>query len=251
MSEPVDYESQWREQSPPPKGAMAAIFLIVLSDLLGFGLIIPSLPFYARQYHASDLQVGLIFAVYSLCQLVAAPILGMTSDKVGRRPVLIFSQLGSVLGYLVLAVATAKTWGSPLTGLLLVYASRVIDGISGGNISTAQAYVSDVTPPRERAKSMGMLGAAFGIGFTIGPAIGGLLGHFHHSLPALAAATCSFAAAIMTIARLKEPARHSREGETEAALLFHPKRFLPILKNRMLVQMLGVSFTIMIAFVML
>src|SRR5947207_2613876 len=132
MSEPLDYESRPFEPPPPPKGAMLAIFLIVLSDLMGFGLIIPSLPFYARQFHASDLQVGLIFSIYSLCQLVAAPILGLTSDRVGRRPVLIFSQCGSVAGYLVLALATARQWVNPLTGLLLVYASRTIDGISGG-----------------------------------------------------------------------------------------------------------------------
>src|SRR3954452_10823067 len=158
MSQPVDYESQPIGRPPPPKGAMAAIFLIVLSDLLGFGLIIPALPFYARQYHASDLQVGLIFAIYSFCQLVASPFLGLTSDKIGRRPVLIFSQLGSVSGYLILAMATARTWVNPITGLILVYVSRIIDGISGGNIATAQAYVSDVTPPRDRAKAMGMLG---------------------------------------------------------------------------------------------
>src|SRR5437870_1287962 len=112
----------------PPKGAMAAIFLIVLSDLIGFGLIIPALPFYARQYAASDFQVGLLFSVYSLCQLIAAPILGLMSDRWGRRPILIFSQIGSVAGYLVLAYATAGNWLHPTMGLMLVYASRVIDG---------------------------------------------------------------------------------------------------------------------------
>src|SRR3954469_12587241 len=251
MTEPVDYESQWSGRPPPPKGAMAAIFLIVLSDLLGFGLIIPALPFYARQFHASDLQVGLIFSIYSLCQLVAAPILGLTSDRVGRRPVLVFSQCGSVVGYLVLATATARHWVNPLTGLLLVYSSRVIDGISGGNISTAQAYVSDVTPPEGRARGMGMLGAAFGIGFSIGPAVGGLLAHFHPSLPALGAALFSFIAAMQSIFHLKEPARHSREGEDEAMLFLHPARFLPILRNRSLVQLLGISFLSMTAFVMM
>src|SRR4051812_24103081 len=94
----------------PPKGAMAALFLIVLADLLGFGLIIPSLPFYAKAYHASDIQIGILFALYSFCQLIATPILGMASDRFGRRPILLLSLVGSVLGYALLAVAMMKMW---------------------------------------------------------------------------------------------------------------------------------------------
>jgi MFS family permease len=156
-----------------------------------------------------------------------------------------------VTGYLILAAATGIAWVNPMTGLILVYVSRIIDGFSGGNISTAQAYVSDVTPPKDRAKAMGILGAAFGIGFSIGPGLGGLLGHFHRSLPALAAALFSGVAAIMTIVRLREPARHSRDSDEEMLLWLHPARFLPILRNRTLVQMLGISFLTMSAFVML
>lgn len=251
MSEPVDYESEAPPAPPPPKGAMRALFFIVLSDFLGFGLIIPSLPFYARQYGSSDLQVGLMMATYSLCQLIGSPILGLISDRVGRRPVLIFSQLGSVTGYLILAAATAIGWANPLHGLLLVYISRVVDGFSGGNVSTAHAYVSDVTAPADRARAMGILGAAFGIGFSIGPGVGGMLGHFHRSLPALAAAAFSLAAAIMTIVWLREPTRHSREADDEIAMWLHPARFAPILRNRTLAQMLGISFLLMCAFVML
>src|SRR5688572_6979166 len=147
MSEPIDYERAPISPEPPPKGAMSAIFLIVLADLIGFGLIIPMLPFYARQYSASDLQIGLMMATYSFCQLLGSPILGLISDRIGRRPVLIFSQLGSVSGYLILALASGIDWANPLHGLLLVYISRVVDGFSGGNISTAHAYVSDVTAP--------------------------------------------------------------------------------------------------------
>jgi DHA1 family tetracycline resistance protein-like MFS transporter len=250
MTQPLDYESP--PASPaPPKGALLAIFLIVLSDLMGFGLIIPALPFYARAFHASDLQVGLIFSIYSLCQLLATPVLGLASDRFGRRPVLIFSQFGSVIGYLILALATARQWVHPLTGLLLVYTSRVIDGISGGNISTAQAYISDVTPPEGRAKGMGMLGAAFGIGFSIGPGVGGVLAHFHPSLPALGAALFSFLAAVMSIVRLVEPARHSHDVEEEQLAWLHPARFKPIVRNPALVQLLGISFFSMAAFVMM
>src|SRR3954454_21044143 len=94
----------------PPKGALRIIFLIVLADLLGFSVIIPLLPFWAKRYHASDLQIGLLFSIYSFCQLIGSPILGMISDRSGRRPVLILSQIGSVLGFILLGVATYGDW---------------------------------------------------------------------------------------------------------------------------------------------
>ena len=135
---PLDYASSAmpapEPDAPAPKGALLIIFMIVFADLMGFGLIIPLLPFYARQYAASDFQVGLLFAVYSGFQLVASPVLGLMSDRYGRRPVLILSQIGSVIGFLLLAFATHATWVGPGMGLILVYVSRVIDGISGGNI---------------------------------------------------------------------------------------------------------------------
>jgi len=233
----------------PPKGALMALFLIVLADLLGFGLIIPSLPFYARAYQASNFSIGLLFATYSLCQLVATPILGMASDRFGRRPVLLLSQIGSVAGYALLAVAMVKVWNPVILGLGIVFLSRIIDGISGGNISTAQAYISDVTTKETRAKGMGMLGAAFGIGFALGPMIGGFLAPIHHALPAVAAALASGVAAVMTALRLPEPARHKHNDESEAWL--HPSRFLPIFQNPQLVQLLGIWFFTMMAFVMM
>jgi DHA1 family tetracycline resistance protein-like MFS transporter len=248
MSEPLDYEAEKFEPPPAPKGAMLAIFLIVLSDLMGFGVIIPLLPFYARQYAASDFQVGLLFSVYSICQLIATPLLGLASDRFGRRPVLILSQIGSVLGYLLLTYATAHHWNTVAMGLVMVYIARAIDGISGGNISTAQAYISDVTTPQNRAKGMGMLGAAFGIGFTIGPAVGGMLGSFHIWLPALAAALCSAVAATQTYFRLPESKHHDH---TETDVWLHPSKFSPILRNSPLVQLLLISFFSMMAFVMM
>src|SRR4051812_13099782 len=206
----------------PPKGALPIIFLIVLADLLGFGVIIPLLPFYARAFHASDFQVGLLFSVYSVCQLIASPVLGLISDRFGRRPVLIASQVGSVIGFILLGVATYGTWAGPALGMTLVYLSRVIDGFSGGNVSTAQAYISDVTTAQNRAKGMGMLGAAFGIGFSCGPALGGLLGHYDVSYPAFAAAGFSGLAALQTYFRLPESRVHK---ETEAEMWLHPSRF--------------------------
>jgi len=234
--------------APPPKGALLIIFMIVFADLMGFGLIIPLLPFYARQYAASDFQVGLLFSVYSACQLVATPILGLMSDRFGRRPVLILSQIGSVIGFLLLAFATHAIWVGPAMGLILVYISRVIDGISGGNISTAQAYVSDVTTSENRAKGMGLLGAAFGIGFSLGPAIGGILGHYDPSWPALAAALFCAIAALLTYFKLPESRTHK---PSEAEVWLHPSKFLPILRNGPLVQMLLIFFASMMAFVMM
>ncbi len=234
--------------SPPPRGALLILFMIVFADLMGFGLIIPLLPFYARQFAASDFQVGLLFSIYSACQLLAAPVLGLMSDRYGRRPVLILSQIGSVGGFLLLAFATHATWLGPAAGLMLVYVSRVIDGISGGNISTAQAYVSDVTTKENRAKGMGLLGAAFGLGFSIGPAIGGVLGHFHPSWPALAAAGFCTIAALLTYFRLPESRNHK---PSEAEVWLHPSKFLPILRNGPLVQMLLIFFISMMAFVMM
>ena len=215
---------------------------------MGFGVIIPLLPFYAKLYSASDFQVGLLFSVYSICQLIASPILGLISDRFGRRPVLIVSQIGSTLGFLLLGYATHPGWVAPQLGLMLVYLSRVIDGLSGGNISTAQAYVSDVTSAENRAKGMGVLGAAFGIGFSIGPALGGLLGHFDLSWPAFAAAACAGTAAILTFVKLPE-SRFHKPSETEVWL--HPSKFLPILKNSPLLQMLLIFFFSMMAFVMM
>ncbi|MGB7160257.1 MAG: MFS transporter [Tepidisphaeraceae bacterium] len=251
--EPLEYASPTNpppepEAAPAPKGAMLIIFMIVFADLMGFGVIIPLLPFYARQYAASDFQVGLLFSVYSFCQLVASPVLGLMSDRFGRRPVLILSQIGSVIGFLLLAFATHATWVGPALGLVLVYVSRVIDGISGGNISTAQAYVSDVTTKENRAKGMGLLGAAFGLGFSLGPAIGGLLGHYDPSWPALAAALFCSIAALLTYLKLPESRNHK---PSEAEVWLHPSKFLPILRNGPLVQMLLIFFISMMAFVMM
>jgi DHA1 family tetracycline resistance protein-like MFS transporter len=233
--------------SEPPKGALATIFLIVVMDLLGFGIIIPLLAFYVPDFQHNPLKVTALFSTYSICQFIGAPILGMMSDRFGRRPVLALSQVGSVVGYILLGMA-AFNWHSPTTRLVLVYLSRIIDGFTGGNISTAQAYVSDVTTPQNRAKGMGMLGAAFGIGFSIGPAIGGLCGHWSLSLPGWIAAALSAFAAVLSWTRLPET-RTRVKAESENWL--HPSRFTPIFRKPVLVQLLAISFFLMAAFVMM
>ena len=144
------------------------IFLTIFVNLVGFGIIIPLLPFYAETFGASPLVVGLLFAVFSLCQLVAAPALGDLSDRWGRRPILIFSLAGTVVSFVMLALAHSLT---------MLFLARVVDGLSGGNISTARAYVADVTEPKDRARAYGLIGAAFGLGFILGPALSGVLAH--------------------------------------------------------------------------
>ncbi len=143
------------------------LFLVVFLDLLGFGILIPQLGVYAVRFEASPLLVGLLLAVYSLMQFLFAPILGGLSDRYGRRPVLLYSIAGSAAGYVLFGVAGSLT---------VLFLSRIIDGISGANVSTAQAYVADVTTGEGRAKGMGIIGAGFGLGFILGPAIGGYLG---------------------------------------------------------------------------
>lgn len=150
------------------RSPLLVIFVTVFIDLVGFGIVIPVLPFYVEgsRFHASPRAVGLLFASYSIMQLIFTPILGRMSDKYGRRPILFFSLLGTSLGFFILGFATT---------LWMLFAGRIIDGITGGNISTAQAYIADVTTEENRAKGMGLIGAAFGLGFIFGPAIGGIL----------------------------------------------------------------------------
>ncbi|MBP9702239.1 MFS transporter [Candidatus Woesebacteria bacterium] len=174
---------------------LTTIFLIVFIDLLGFGLILPLLPYIAENYNANPLVIGLLSASYSLFQFLAGPILGRLSDRYGRKKILIISQIGSVIGYLLLATANS---------LPLLFLSRIIDGITGGNISIAQAYMADITDKKTRAKGMGLLGAAFGLGFMLGPATGGYLSRFGFAIPALVAAIIGTITTLMTVFFLKE-----------------------------------------------
>src|SRR5436190_10738319 len=130
---------------------LLVIFLTIFVNLVGFGIIIPLLPFYAETFGASPLVVGMLFAVFSLCQLIAAPILGDLSDRYGRRPILIVSLIGTVISFAMLALAHSIT---------TLFLARIVDGLSGGNISTARAYVADVTEPKDRSRAFGLIGAA-------------------------------------------------------------------------------------------
>jgi DHA1 family tetracycline resistance protein-like MFS transporter len=171
------------------KSPLVPIFLIVSVDVLGLTIILPLLPFYAEHFGASPTVVGLLVSTYAFCQLIAGPMLGRLSDRTGRRPLLLVSQMGTFIGFLILAFANS---------LWLVFLSRIIDGLTAGNLSLAQAYISDVTQPEERAKSFGLIGIAFGMGFLIGPGISGYLSQFGYQYPILVAAGLSLTSILAT-----------------------------------------------------
>ena len=161
----------------------------MLVDILGYTIILPLLPFYSERLGASPFVVGLLISTYAICQLVSGPIIGSLSDRAGRRPLLIVSQMGTLLGFLILSQATA---------LWLIFVSRVIDGLTAGNLSLAQAYIADVTEPSKRAQSFGVIGIAFGLGFLVGPAVSGFLAGFGYAYPIYAAALLSTTSIVCT-----------------------------------------------------
>jgi MFS family permease len=184
------------------KASLAVLFLTVFIDLIGFGMVIPFLSFYAREYGASGVQVGAVVGIYSIMQFFFAPIWGRLSDRVGRRPVILISLTASFTGYLLFAFTRSLT---------VLFASRVIAGIGGANIGTAQAYIADSTSPEDRTKGMGLIGAAFGLGFILGPPMSGMLaaaGTSHglagNLLPGLVAAGLSFTAFLVALSVLSE-----------------------------------------------
>jgi DHA1 family tetracycline resistance protein-like MFS transporter len=179
------------------------IFITLFVNLIGFGIIIPLLPFYAETFGASPLVIGLLFASFSLSQLVASPLLGDLSDRWGRRPVLIFSLIGTVVSFVMLATATS---------LAMLFASRIVDGLSGGNISTARAYIADITTEENRAKAFGVLGAAFGLGFIVGPALGAAFSRISYTAPIWAAAAITVVATVMAWLWLPETVHRTEAG---------------------------------------
>lgn len=185
------------ETMRPRRSASMLIFLIVFLDLLGVGLIVPLTPFIVEKFSSTGTAVAMLTMCYSAAQFVATPVLGALSDRFGRRPVLLVSLFGSSVGYVIFATAGA---------LPLLYVARVIDGFSGGNISTAQAYIADVTPKKDRAKAYGLIGAAFGLGFTLGPAFSALLTQRTGMLmaPVWAAAGLSLVTMLLVALRLPE-----------------------------------------------
>jgi len=177
------------------KSPLIIIFFIVFIDLIGFGIVLPLLPFYAKNYGATPFLVGLLFVAYSLMQFIFTPLLGRLSDRYGRRPILLVSLFGSTLSYLLFGIG-----GS----LPLLFISRALAGAMGGNISTAQAYIADVTTDENRARGMGLIGAAFGLGFVFGPAMGGILSQWGAQVPFFAAAIICGTNLLFAFKRLPE-----------------------------------------------
>jgi DHA1 family tetracycline resistance protein-like MFS transporter len=179
---------------------MPVLLLIVFIDLVGFGMVIPLLPFYAEHFGASPMAVTLLMAVYSLMQFVTAPLLGALSDRWGRKRVILLSLAGAAASYLVMAGADS---------LAVLFISRALAGAMAGNVAAAQAYIADVTAPADRARGMGLFGAAFGLGFVVGPAVGGALAGVGNGvnfvLPPLAAAVASGSALVLAALTLLEP----------------------------------------------
>ena len=202
-------------------GSRPIIFLAVFIHLLGFGILIPLLPYSAETYGATGLTVGLLNTSFSFMQFLFAPIWGRLSDRVGRRPVLLGSLLLTAVSYVVFGLAGSLT---------VLFLSRMMAGIAGATISTAQAYMADTTTPEERTKGMGLIGAAFGMGFIFGPAIGGILSRWGYSVPAFAAAALALGAAVFAYFRLPEslPAeartQTARELKHPAATMFEALR---------------------------
>ncbi len=177
------------------KRRLALVFGFVFVDLLGYSLILPLLPYYAETFGATLTVVGLLGTANALAQLVAAPVIGRLSDKYGRRPLLIFSIAGTVISFLLLGLAQT---------LPMLFLSRILDGLLGGNIALARAYITDVTDEDNRSKGLGIIGAAFGLGFIIGPAMGGFLSRFGFNVPAFVAAGLSLINLIAVVLWLPE-----------------------------------------------
>lgn len=193
------------------------IFIVVFVDILGFSIILPLLPFYAGTFNASDQLIGLLIASYSVCQFIAAPLLGHLSDNHGRRPVLLYSQFGSLTGFILLGLA--MNLPSPLAWM---FVARMIDGFSGGNLTVAQAYISDITPPESRAKTFGMIiGGSFGLAFTIGPALGSIVSSkFGYNITAYVAAAISLTSILATTFLLPETQHQSDEARPRGLAMY-------------------------------
>jgi len=210
------------------------LFLTVFIDLLGFGIVIPFLPLFAERMHIAAGGIGLILAIYSGAQFICAPILGRVSDRIGRRPVIMLGLFGSSLSYLVYGFA-----GSFAVLLL----SRAIHGVCAATISTAQAYVADTTDESGRARGMGMIGAAFGLGFVLGPALGGILGHASLRTPVFFAAALTFANLVFAAFAL--PESHPPEPDARIDLAAAASRiggFSRELRHRFLMRLFAIAF---------
>lgn len=222
------------------RARLTILFLTVFVDLVGFGIVLPLLPLYADRFGASGLVVGLLVSVYSAAQFFMAPLWGRLSDRFGRRPVLIVGLLGSAVSYVVFAYARSVT---------VLFVSRILAGVGGATVPVAQAYIADITPPTRRAGNMGLIGAAFGLGFIFGPAIGGILAPVSLAAPGLAAAGLCLTNAVLALFLLPESLtvqeRAARDTSTGGVSLGALRRALA---NGELLRILALYFIFTVAF---
>lgn len=222
-----------------------SIFLIIFVNLLGFGIILPLLPYYVESLGAGPITIGLLTSAYSIFQILAAPILGELSDKFGRRPILLISIFGTAVSFLLLGFANS---------IPMLFIARILDGVTGGNISTAQAYIADVTKNEDRTQGMGMMMAAVSLGFVIGPALGGLLSVYGYNVPAFVAAGVAFVAVICTYFFLPESI-HLKPAEQAhihtKRRFFKPSDFFDALNHPEVGTLLSISFMTMFSFSLL
>lgn len=218
------------------------VFVIVFIDLLGLTIIIPLLPLYATSFGANAFTIGLLGAAYPVMQLVGAPFLGRLSDRLGRKPVLLVSQMGTLAGFLLLGFANA---------LWLLFLSRLIDGISGANFATAQAAISDSTSEKSRTQGLGLIGAAFGLGFIVGPVIAFIalaLSGNNYRIPAFVAAVFSLISILLTWLIFEETLPASHRGQELVRSTFSPAALIQGLKNPAVGFLLLLMFAQQIAF---
>ncbi|HEX6160320.1 MAG TPA: MFS transporter [Thermoanaerobaculia bacterium] len=227
------------------RASLLVLFLTVFIDLIGFGMVIPFLSFYAREYGASGVAVGAVVGVYSIMQFFFAPVWGRLSDRVGRRPVLLISLVASFTGYLLFAFTRSLT---------VLFVSRVIAGIGGANIGTAQAYIADATTPEGRAKGMGLIGAAFGLGFILGPPLSGILAEVGTShglpgnlLPGLVAAGLSFTAFLVALSVLTESKPPGLVPRSGLPPQFDPRIWRHLGENKLLTALMSGLFLTLLA----
>lgn len=194
--------SPQRDAAPTKRdrGTLPVLFSVVIIDLIGFGIVLPILPFYADAFGASGVVLGLVLAIHAAMQFAFAPVWGRLSDRIGRKPVMVMTMAGSAAALFLLAISDSVVW---------LFVARALSGLFAANISVATAYVTDVTAESERTRWMGMIGASFGIGFLLGPAIGGWLAPYGIHVPMLAAAGMAGVNCLAGLVMLREPPRHA------------------------------------------
>lgn len=220
------------------RSPLAIIFFTVFIDLVGFGIVLPLLPYYAEQYGASPFLVGALSTSYSLMQFVFMPVWGRLSDRHGRRPLILLSLAGSCVGFLIFGLASS---------LPVLFAGRMIAGIAGAIIPTTNAYIADVTTPEQRAKGMGMVGAAFGLGFILGPAIGGLLAPYGYDKPVLLASAMAGANLVFAYFKLPESLSRENRGRVRSGY-FSRKRIAEAMARPSMALLMALYFLVIFAF---